>query len=148
MKNWPFSFLRSALKMRVHAPSPTLGQSLHRNEVSRFEPMNLVSSPSARRGWPGEGRGLQPASMFVGNRLGDFPKLSCPGELKRHKCRAPIAAALSEIAVQIRFVVRGGHARDAIEIVASAGAIGVPTPHPAFGHLLPVEGRRNASNVC
>jgi hypothetical protein len=24
---------------------------------------------------------------------------------------------------------------------------GSPTPHPAFGHLLPVEGRRNATNI-
>jgi hypothetical protein len=25
--------------------------------------------------------------------------------------------------------------------------VGIPTPHPAFGHLLPVEGRRNATNA-
>ena len=40
--------------------------------------------------------------------------------------------------------VRGDHARDGIGILALIGVLGVPTPHPAFGHLLPVEGRRNA----
>jgi hypothetical protein len=28
------------------------------------------------------------------------------------------------------------------------GVVGIPTPHPAFGHLLPVEGRRDAATVC
>jgi hypothetical protein len=29
----------------------------------------------------------------------------------------------------------------------STGVVGSPTPHPAFGHLLPVEGRRDAVNA-
>src|SRR5204863_5474717 len=32
---------------------------------------------------------------------------------------------------------------DSIE--ATTRVVGVTTPHPAFGHLLPVEGRRNAT---
>ena len=43
--------------------------------------------------------------------------------------------------------VRGGYARNGIGILARIGVFGIPTPHPAFGHFLPVEGRRNAESV-
>jgi hypothetical protein len=45
--------------------------------------------------------------------------------------------------------VRGGCVNKHCKCIAcKPESLGMPTPHPAFGHLLPVEGRRDATTIA
>ena len=60
----------------------------------------------------------------------------------------PLNIALAEIQASLSpqrgegLRVRGGNASRFDGPMLDIGVSGIPTPHPAFGHLLPVEGRR------